>query len=71
MLDGRYLIKVVRKEPYKGTLEIWEKGTLLFEQNVGIAYDAPFGPDESDVAEWQDVAMKFIDKRGADGDHRA
>lgn len=63
MLDGRYIIAVRRTRPYSGELTIAEGDRVLFRKEVGLAYDALFGPDVDDVATWQDEALRFVDGR--------
>jgi hypothetical protein len=65
LFDARYKMTVLRKEPYRGTLELRDGEDLILEQDVCLSYDAMFGPDAGDVAEWQEIAMQFIDKRTA------
>lgn len=60
-LDGRYLCRVRRTEPYGGVLEILEGGTVLAHWPVELAYDAVFGPDIGDVAEWQERCSHWAD----------
>ncbi len=60
-LDRKYTIAVTRTELYHGELTIAEGTTLLHRQPVFLAFDALFGPDETDVAEWQDIALAFVD----------
>lgn len=60
-LDDKYNIYVERVEPYKGQLVIKEGDKELTHKFVTIAYDAQFGPDISDVEEWQRVCIDFID----------
>lgn len=60
-LDEKYECRVNRTKPYTGVLTITEDGKELFSKDVSIAYDAQFGPDVSDVMEWQDICVEFID----------
>ena len=64
-LDGRYDCAVTRTDHYQGKLTIEDAGTVIFEQDVGLAYGAVFGPDVDDVAAWQDICCQEIDKKGA------
>lgn len=60
-LDGRFSVIVTRTHPYCGELTISEGANVLFRKKVSLAYNALFGPDVADVAEWQSAAIKFID----------
>lgn len=64
-LDHKYCVRVTRTLPYKGRLTITEEEKVLHEQDVGLSYDAIFGPDAADVDEWQNIAMKFVDQKAA------
>lgn len=61
LLDDRYTVAVRRTRPYAGELTITEGDSVLFRKEVGLAYDALFGPDVDDVATWQDLAVRFVD----------
>ena len=63
ILDNRYTVHVVRKQPYQGSLEVWENGVQLMQQPVTLTYDARFGVDIGDMEQWTDVACNFVDKR--------
>jgi hypothetical protein len=60
-LDKKYKIYVERVEPYKGELVIKEGDKELTHKFVTIAYDAKFGPDINDVADWERMCINFID----------
>ncbi len=64
-LDHRFQIEVQRVDNYAAKLIIFdhlnENAELLCE-DVGLSYGALFGPDVSDVDEWQNRCMKFIDE---------
>lgn len=60
-LDDIYECKVVRNAPYQGILTIEQDNTVLFNKEVSLMYDAVFGPDVSDLAEWEDLCIKFVD----------
>ena len=62
-LDDRYEVQVVRLAPYIGKLTIRDDGEEIFSQQVGLSYGAVFGPDVSDIAEWQEIAANFIDNK--------
>ena len=64
-LDQRFTCKVIRTEPYRGTFTIEDKeeaNKVIFTKDVGLAYDAKFGPDIGDVQDWQSMAVKYIDE---------
>ena len=62
--DGTWHVKVVRLEPYKGQLTITNKdGAVIHTEEVGLSYDALFGPDVADVGEWQGKALQVIDSQ--------
>jgi hypothetical protein len=65
-MDERYLIRVVRTEPYSGELVILDGDKELLREEVVLSYNALFGPDVFDVEAWQDRAIKFIDGRMPD-----
>lgn len=62
-LDGSYEVTVVRVAPYQGLLTITDAGQDIFSQQVGLMYNARFGPDISDVADWQEIVVQFIDNQ--------
>jgi hypothetical protein len=62
-LDGRYEVRVVRTEPYHGELIITEDDAELLRKPVILSYNAIFGPDVADVADWQEAAIAFADQR--------
>lgn len=68
VLDGRYRVSVARVAPYRGHLEVVDNqtGTKLHEEEVGLSYDAMFGPDLSDVARWQETAVDVVDASRSD-----
>lgn len=41
---------------------ITKDGVIIYKQEVGLAYGAIFGPDAADVAEWQEVTVREVDK---------
>ena len=66
LLDKRYKLEVQRVAPYSGVLCIFDSSNndeLIFEKEVGISFDALFGADVGDVAEWQDIGVAFVDER--------
>ncbi len=65
-LDDRYIVQVIRKSNYVATLHIWDARHDLehiYENEVALSFAAMFGPDQSDVLEWQDMACEFIDSK--------
>jgi hypothetical protein len=61
VLDVRYAIEVRRLRPYRGELTITEGDRILFRKEVGLSYDALFGPDIGDVDNWEEEALRFVD----------
>jgi hypothetical protein len=61
-LDNKYTVEVTRTEPYRGELTIADGSTVLHREPVGLSFDALFGSDVVDVAEWQEIATAFVDK---------
>ena len=62
MLDNKFTVEVTRTAPYRGELTIRNGEETLYREPVGLSFDALFGPDVSDVAEWQAIAISFVDK---------
>ena len=71
-LDKRYLCRVVRiqrrgvKDGYAGKLTVTDTrhDSVIYEQAVGLAYGAAFGPDVDDVRQWEDLCVDVVDKEG-------
>ncbi len=64
IVDNRYKCEVQRTEPYKGVLVVFDgknNDEILHEVSVPISYNAQFGADIIDVAQWQDIAIQTID----------
>jgi hypothetical protein len=61
LFDGKYTVKVTRTAPYRGELTVAAGTTVLHRKSVGLSYDALFGPDVTDVASWQEIAIKVVD----------
>jgi hypothetical protein len=61
--NNTWTVKVVRVRPYEGTLTITKVASSeeIHSQPVTLAYDAAFGPDVDDVADWQEIAIKVVD----------
>jgi hypothetical protein len=62
-LDDRYEVVVVRVAPYQGLLTILDAGEEIFSRQVGLMYNAQFGPDMDDVTDWQEIVVNFIDNK--------
>jgi hypothetical protein len=60
-LDNKYDVFVERKGPYKGSLIIADDKKVLLTEDVSLSYGAKFGPDISDVCEWERRCIEFID----------
>lgn len=69
-LDDRWVCYVVADEraPYGGRLKVRELVTaeLALDEPVNIAYAARFGPDVSDLVEWQRRCEEAVDNRHLD-----
>ena len=65
--QGTWRMRVVRTEPYKGRLVVTRlsDGTEILNDEVGIVYDAVFGPDAADVGQWVEQALAAIDAQPA------
>lgn len=62
--NGRYRCRVERTGAYTGTLIVerdGDSGPPILSRDVGLAYQAIFGPDVADVAEWQSLCIEAID----------
>jgi hypothetical protein len=61
--NGRFRCLVTRTRPYEAryTVTVAATGEVLHDAEVGLAYDARFGPDVDDVGHWQQIALKAID----------
>jgi hypothetical protein len=62
--QGKFSCQVVRTGDYKGQLQVkvTETDEVLLDEEVGLAYGAPFGPDIDDVNYWRGRSLQFIDK---------
>ncbi len=60
-LDGKYEVTVTRTSDYHGELTISESNQVLHREDVGLSYGAIFGADVADVADWQRIAVEFVD----------
>lgn len=61
--NGTWRVWVERTDNYKGVLlvERISTGERVLEEEVGLAYQAIFGPDVADVNQWQNKAIEVID----------
>lgn len=67
VLDGVWDCRVTRIDGSRGLLAVTKVRAGLSEspllvETVPLAYGATFGPDVSDVAEWQDKCAAAVDK---------
>jgi hypothetical protein len=62
--NGTFEVKVMRLAAYSGrlTVKVMESGEVLLDTEVGLAYQALFGPDVADVNEWQIRSIDVIDQ---------
>lgn len=62
--NGTFEVKVTRLSAYSGQFTVTVRGSeeVLLSEEVGLAYQAMFGPDVADVAEWQNRAITVIDQ---------
>jgi hypothetical protein len=58
---GKYKLTVSRTRPYIGRLTLRRDDAVVFERDVGIMYDAPFGPDGEDIQTWQQMSSEAAD----------
>ena len=63
-LDGLYECQVIRTGDGTGRLRMTEisSGRELLSEDVILSVGAIFGPDVDDVANWQDMCLKALDK---------
>jgi hypothetical protein len=54
-------VTVTRTDDYHGELTISEGDHVLHRESVGLSYGAIFRPDVADVADWQRIAVEFVD----------
>jgi hypothetical protein len=60
-VDKRYQVEVVRTGDQTADLVISEGDKKLLTEQVGLSYDAIFGPDMADVETWRQRVITFID----------
>lgn len=66
VLDAKFLCEVQRTAPYTGILCVFDlekNRECVYSKEVGIMYDAVFGPDMVDVEMWQEDVVQFIDTK--------
>lgn len=68
LLDEAWNVKVTRTADYNGELTITPVGETdpVYRREVTLSYNAAFGPDISDVYEWQDIAANWVDDLSKD-----
>lgn len=59
---GLYRCWVERTGAYTGILMVERDGETIFRQEVGLAYQALFGPDIEDVGTWERLCIAAIDE---------
>lgn len=64
LLDGTFNCRVERTGNYAGRLTCRDESRELtiVDQPVTLSYNAVFGPDAGDVAEWESICAKAKDK---------
>ena len=60
-LDKKFDVWVERVAPYEGELVISENGKMLTIKQVTLKFDAKFGPDVSDITDWESFCIDYID----------
>jgi len=67
---GTWGCAVTRTAPYQGRLTVWRTETheIILDEQVGLAFDAVFGPDVADLAEWQDKIIAAVDAQNQSGE---
>lgn len=61
--DKIYQCEVHRVDEYKGRLTVINTvdNTTVLDTEVGLSFNAIFGPDVDDVYDWQEKALNAID----------
>lgn len=64
-LDNKYHCSVSRTGDYTGKLKVidTEKDSIILDKEVGLSYQAMFGPDVDDVRLWEDLSIEAVDKK--------
>ena len=60
-LDNKFDVRVIRESASKGNLVVELNGDRLYSKEVYLSYGATFGPDISDIGDWQKTAADYID----------
>lgn len=66
ILDDRYFMEVVRTKPYNGEFRVFDNADgnkLVWQEAVGISFNAPFGVDVNDMAAFQDKGIDVVDNK--------
>ena len=63
--DHTWECKVIRLSSYKGRLTVThiETDKVILDTEVGLAYQAMFGPDVDDVSQWEHKCLLAIDSQ--------
>ncbi len=59
---GTYSATVTRIAPYHGLLVLTRGKTIVLQENVGMMYNAEFGPDMEDVRLWERIVLAAADE---------
>ena len=61
--DNRFDVSVDQDTYSSGTLKVVDSttGTEIHSEHVSVSYGAKYGPDVSDVSDWQDKGCAAID----------
>lgn len=66
VIDKKYHCRVWRNEHnvYHGRYIITdiETGKVWYDKPTSLAYGSVFGPDVSDVVEWEEIAIEVVDE---------
>lgn len=62
--DGDYHVTVERAGSYRGVLIVvrTRDNATLLHRDVALSYDATFGPDVGDIADWREWAIEAIEE---------
>lgn len=64
-IDNRFKCSVVRSEDYTGKLIIVDtedEDKIIHKTDVSLSYGAMFGPDVSDISEWEEICINIVDE---------
>lgn len=61
---GDFTVEVESTGGYQGKLVVYSEKDeeIIHEEEVGLAYNALFGPDHDDVEQWKETALRVIDE---------